>query len=139
MWAYEGGNQSLQHALRSCTSTDHRPTGGVILFEPPSLERQEEVMMEEDDTDSDEEPLKGGDVESGSTASKTHVKRKKQFMSMPVPRPLPARAPPPPPPPPPWLGGVHDLRFSCCNMPSVLQGLKLSEIVRRRMFHAARM
>ncbi len=30
-------------------------------------------MMEEDDTDSDEEPLKGGDVESGSTASKNHL------------------------------------------------------------------
>lgn len=44
-------------------------------------------MDEEEDSDSDEEPLKGGDVESGSTA---HKKHRKAYSSMPV-------HPPPPP------------------------------------------
>lgn len=46
-------------------------------------------MDEEEDSDSDEEPLKGGDVESGSTA---HKKHRKAYSSMPVhpPPPLPS-------------------------------------------------
>ncbi len=69
-------------------------------------------MDEEEDSDSDEEPLKGGDVESGSTA---HKKHRKAYSSMPVH----------PPPPPPFCAGAR-----ACMRPTSL----VSESLKCKVF-----